>query len=319
MSYSISSPSNKSLVDANNGLPDLEFGVKTLVSSEQIQPLGISRYTNLSVSHYKDSYFKYSYDSYQHGCSHYLIERLRLNPAPSPVNETVEALIQRLKPVDTEFKISDIRKIGDRSLGLRHVSNHEVAEREKTYGVFDGCSLNISFGASDSTTCSNKFEGLHNLSDEEIEQKLPEYEEGITAFLNESIRKDLCCPSDNGATFQNVLDSVNKTAFMVLEYGCCSPTDCNIWGNGLGRFPKARVRPENISLVQFVDSQKWDITSQDRLQYAYAIDSIIDFLIAHHKHHILKTIRELGDEKKSLPQAPFTSLWSSVSSFFSVK
>lgn len=270
------------------GIPVLSFDQTTRMEPKEVNKLNISMLTRLSEHpFYRDSFFRLKFN--QEG--KFEVTRCRLDPPSSSDAEPMERIVARLMPEDCHFRVADIRAIGERRLGLRHVSSHEIANGESERGVIQGCSLNISFCGAEYGSGQNAFYQFHEYSDEAIERRLPQYESGIDDFINASIwSHDLTIPQDN-ATLQRILDSAKKTAFLVLNYDLFSPCDSSSWGKGLGRFPKANVSAENVTLLRTLDVENWDIDEVSRKQYAFQFENVMSLLVAHYRKSLLDQIR----------------------------
>lgn len=279
-------------------IPVLEFDQPTLLNYEKVSKLKVKDATRLSEHpFYRDSFFRCTY--YEHG---FEVTRCRLDPLPPSDAEPVETIVERLMPEDCHFRVADIRAIGNRSLGLRHVSSHECAAKEKEQGMHGGCSLNISFSYA-LGTYENEYYNFHKETEEEIERRLPQYESAIDTFIYRSIlRFDLKAPDkDGGGTLQHLLDSAKKTAFMVLNYdqfgGLGTPhpkeTDCYV---GLGRFAADFVSSENVTLLKNLDVDNWDITDVSRKQYDYQFENVVRLLVAQYRKTLLGHVRTLDIE-----------------------
>lgn len=269
----------------NIDFPILEFDRLTLVSLNEVCALKIANVTHLSeLPFYRDSYF-----STTQTLEGFEVTRFRLENTADA--EPVESIVTRLMPEDCHFRVADIRAIGNRNLGLRHVSSHEIANREKEQGMFLGCSLNISFHAAGDPTRRPKYQGLHLKTDEEIERQLPEYEKAIDEFIFTSI-KNFDLDADDKGRLQQVLNSAKKTAFTVIDYRPDAHScDSRSWGHGMGRFPKMNVRGENITVLRPLDVDNWEISEAGRQQYNYLFEDSLNFLVAHYRKRLLDHVR----------------------------
>lgn len=280
----------------------LEFNQATIVACSAMNELNIAYATRLSKHQlYRDSYFSMQYRAdLKEPC--YEVTRLKLDPPPASDVESIDSIVERLTPLDCHFRIADIKAIGKKRLGLRHVSSHKHASGEKERGMREGCSQNISFCKADTGGYSqpNKYEDLHMKTDEEIAMELPGYEKAIDGFIGQSIMQfDLSAPEDGGATLQHLLDSAKKTAFMVLKYSMWNrPCDSNSWGDGLGRFPKCSLNGTNITVLKALDVDSWDIQEGSRKQYAYEMYKVVDFLVSHYRKGLLDHIRTLDPNQE---------------------
>ena len=279
----------------------LPFAKEVTVDINQVLELQIGVHTNLSaLPIYNDSYFQLTGPSWSNHKFWYKLTRLKLQNVPVIALDSVDDIIAKLMTTDCSFKIADIKSIGKQALGLRHVSSHEQATLEVVNGVFDGCSLNISFLEERYNPKDAKFAKLHEKSDKEITSLLPEYENGIDQFIKDSITQfDLSAPTDRGATFNDILETAKKTRFLVLrhDFWYDHPVDYLSWGNGLGRFPKSFVDKERVSLLPPLDVEAWEIPAECKTQYIYTLETqkkIIDLLALHYRKNLLDHLRALS-------------------------
>ena len=169
-----------------------------------------------------------------------------------------ESFLDRLRVTtlpSSHFIVSDIQTIGNRILGLRHVSSPEHAQYESTNGMLNGCSLNLSFNECEHKMddCEKDFIDLHTKIEfqdpQEIQRRITKYEDAINNFVEQSIHMDLQNPCQPvvGMKIGTFLETINKVRFLVIHYPPYEqPTDCCSYG-GLGRIPKTYVQAENIS------------------------------------------------------------------------
>lgn len=275
-------------------VPYLSFDEKTYLNTSSITKLDIHCATKLSsVPMYKDSYFVSRFVTEFGG--RFEITRRELDPSPTQGPKFLEEIIEKLMPDDSHFRVEDIKKIGARALGLRHVSSDAQAQREALLGMFNGCSLNISFRkTAGGYSGENAFQDLHEKSTEEIETLLPQFERGINTFIRDSIeRYDLGdLPETGGTTFQDLLTTTEKTRFLVVTYSpFAQPTDISSWGEGHGRFSKMSVSSDNIALLKPLDAAHWEIPEGGREQYAFPIEKILDLFVACYRKNLLDHLR----------------------------
>lgn len=276
-----------------NDLIILDFDQVTLMRGDKLSELRISMYTGFSsLPCYQDSKFKVEYTE-----QGYLVTRLRLENNPSA--EPLEDIFKRVMPENCHFKVADIRALGNKNLGLRHISSHEKAQNEKDQGMHQGCSLNISFHVFEIMSPGAKYEGLHNKTDEEIEKLLPEYQQAIDQFIYRSImdfdlKTDATKEDDMGRLGQ-FLNSTKITAFTIIDYGFNrSPCDVTSWADGMGRFRKTNISGENITILRALDVDSWTISDASKKQYVqnHLFDETLKLLVAHYRKSLLDYIRE---------------------------
>lgn len=275
-------------------VPYLPFDEKQYLETSSITKLDIHCATGLSsVPMYRDSYFISRFVMEFGGC--FEITRRRLDPLPTQDSKFLEEIIEKLMPGDSHFRVEDIKKIGSRALGLRHVSSEAQAQREVLQGMSNGCSLNISFRQTAGRySGENVFQDLHEKSPEEIATLLPQFEKGINTFIRNSIeRYDLDgLPEIGGATFQDLLTTTEKTRFLVVTYSAfAQPTDMCEWGEGHGRFSKMSVSSENIALLKPLDAAHWEIPEGGREQYAFPMEKILELFVACYRKSLLDHLR----------------------------
>ena len=164
-------------------IPEFIFGTPYQITIQECQSYNISVVTHLSPF-FPDSYFSTTYN----GVNTMVITRYPLEN-PNTTFESLKTIFQNYKP-EWKFSVADIRKLGGgvgktRQIGLRHLSSEDAAIYEQKMGMQYGCSLNITFGKTEDSYSS--FENLNTKSDAEIEELLPQYEDGINYFIFNSI------------------------------------------------------------------------------------------------------------------------------------
>lgn len=269
----------------------LPFNVPILIDYTALVQYDISSVTKLSPL-FLDSYFSTTAHDSRNG----VITRHHLeNPITMP--ESLKTIFQNNKIENWKFSVADIRKLGGsngnaRKIGLRHLSSENHAIYEQKFGMIDGCSLNITFGKTESF--DSPFENLNTKSDTEIEQLLPQYEYGINNFIFDSILDDLNL-SENVKTIGDFLQAVIKTQFLLIKYSTSfKATDTDVWGEGLGRFPKACVGPNNIIRLPRHPNLE-NLLNEHRNRYIYGKEEtrkMIALLVKHYKKQMLDIIRD---------------------------
>lgn len=178
-----------------------------------------------------------------------------------------------------EFCTRDIRLIGNRTLGLRHLSSAERASQEALHGMYDGCSLNISFGKAEPGN-QNLYEGLHNKTEQEINDLLTDYESGIKEFIKNSLNED----TNYSLNTNDLTETAQKTHFLVVEYEPNTPiSDSHSWGRGHGRFSKRNVNAEKISVLK--------LPRQVNVGESANYQTLLDHLVTLHITSLINYIR----------------------------
>ncbi|KPK32825.1 MAG: hypothetical protein AMS24_03060 [Chlamydiae bacterium SM23_39] len=264
---------------------NITFDTPVFLTNKEVLSLKINKYTNRSeLPCYKGSYFECKFLELD------ITEIIRRHSVCS--KDTFD-----LNSEDFHFCVEDINRIGQKSLGLRHVSSFKNACYEAINGMKDGCSLNISFKKSEGPYNKNRFEDLHKKSKEEIKEQLPEYEKGIINFITNSMKMDLNkkikrldYPSSD--RLNEVIDIIKnilkKTHFLLLNYKTRAVvTDTGLWSNGLGRVPKRSLEGKNITMLNIPNIEK-NMISNDMLCNS---DELFNFLALNYMKSLLKTMR----------------------------
>jgi hypothetical protein len=107
-------------------------------------------------------------------------------------------------------------------LGLRHVSSLKQAKHEQLNGVEFGCSLNLSFGTSE-TEREPKFKNLHlqikRTTPKKRNELIKSYEQALINFIVQSIFIDLSYEAPEGQRVADLVREIaQKTHFMVISY-----------------------------------------------------------------------------------------------------
>lgn len=190
-------------------------------------------------------------------------------------------VVRRSKPCKDHFCNLDIIKIGNRILGLRHLSSADRADHEAKHGMIQGCSLNISFGETERGN-QNPYHQLHTKAEHEIKDLLFAYEFGIETFIKNSLNED----TNYSFKTRDLIETIGKTHFLVLEYKLGTLiADSHAWGNGHGRFPKMNVAAEKISVLKSPSMTEVNIEESDDYETS------LNRLVTLHKTSLINYIR----------------------------
>lgn len=173
----------------------------------------------------------------------------------------------RATPLMTDKIYTQICK---RRIGLRHVTGNLLAEQEGKEGFKMGCSLNINPCLSDHLqTTFEKFSQ---------EERCRQLEQRIKGFIHNSLIYDIGQKYDparppmpaialGGSRVRDIAKFLECSRFCIVSYSeYRGPTDFSGWGEGLGRFPKHDVSPEDIHYIPVLDPGLiGDTTTQDKV------------------------------------------------------
>jgi hypothetical protein len=191
---------------------------------------------------------------------------------------------------DRHFQIEDINRLAAQSIGLRHVSTREQAQKEMKEGFSQGCSFNLTFQR-DENNFVHLPGYLANFSENSKLQWLYEYEQAVNGHFSNSFTYD-AGPLSIGQEFAPLLDKLNQSSFMVIDYsnGSNLPVDFVSW-SGLGRFPKCSVFPQQIiaSMMPFLNDQ----LRSERITSKAVGDQFIDSVLDTWRKNLLEILRKL--------------------------
>lgn len=139
-----------------------------------------------------------------------------------------------------------IEKISSLNLGLRHVTGIEKALQETVNGFNQGCSLNL-----------NSLKSTLITPNPNVSQKLLSpagFDRKVKSFIYKSLVFDLCNSNqleliNPGQTLlKNLAKVVEIAQFCLVNYSNTyqTPTDFDMWGYGLGRYPKSNIDASKI-------------------------------------------------------------------------
>ena len=195
-------------------------------------------------------------------------------------------------PPESHFTPSDIVKIGNTLVGLRHVSSEDHAAFEAARGMRDGSSLNISFCGSDGFK-SPMFHNLHERVErgEDCTELLAHYERAITNFIIDSLEMDLSDVSSS----TDLLACLDKARFLIVKTNQYGATDTSYESyGGLGRFRKESVEKDDIVRLRTLSKEDLPISIRPHpiTRGDESYNDLLHFLAGHYRAELLRYIRE---------------------------
>jgi hypothetical protein len=191
---------------------------------------------------------------------------LRKKPLPTAGREIVKT------DLDAHFKISDIKLLAAKVIGLRNVESDEEVDREIAQGVSYGSSFNLTFITNILETEEFLFSDLPKEIDSEIparkkRERIDENEKAVLDHIETAINYDLwgSIKVRFGRTkYRDYFDIIKKKVrFLLIDYQPINhyPHDFSVWGN-LGRFPKNHIHPKFIKgVLPVLNTQEAKIAS----------------------------------------------------------
>lgn len=219
---------------------------------------------------------------------------------PTPIQSKDAVRVFTLSKEELHFTVEDINNLGKCCLGLRHVSTSEEAQREAENGFNNGCSLNISPQISQLTGLGGR--EWSSITVQEQDEYVQCFEKGIDRFIKNCLTYDII--NGNAPLIQlkitkmkDVAQFVNTCRFSIVEYPndyLNAVRDFDLWGNGLGRYPKFSIAGKNITPLAPVKLEDIGYSEEeldDVIMDSNQNDALINRMIICYRDTLIRSIR----------------------------
>lgn len=232
-----------------------------------------------------------------HSRAHQIISCIEQIPVLGMVASLIERIValvhQKLwKPPyrghkfeELHFTAQDITFLCTQHFGLRHVTGRDRALREEGQGFRMGCSLSLS-------PQEAQFKGSEPI--------VTQFERGVDRFIRRNcFLEDLweSGPIDSTtARITDIAQIIERGCYSIIDYGDSQlPCDHELWGKGLGRYPKTNIHRSQIERLSFLQKEDLFYTPQEMQRITGTpeeVDKVFDTMTALVRSHLIRALRQ---------------------------
>ena len=204
------------------------------------------------------------------------------------------------------FSLADVKFLAKNALGLRHVSSRQQALSEGVFGFHNGCSLALVPQKDPVHTPWNAM--YKNRKIEFTDEDVGDFECQVDGFIKQCLVYDANNEVPGAiiqlghSQYQDLVQLLDICCFSMLDYKDNRPfiEDFELWGNGLGRFPKQNLNGDKINALPYLNRTVLGILNQfpDKiLQTKEEVEAIYNNMINAYRTEIIQAVRELNYQK----------------------